>query len=240
MKYILFFATIMLLTPSLEAGNRQCRLVRKCNLFGTRTTSVTQWYTAKDGTLREKIPYREALSRSEDADDMEIALRGIREELAAAQTAAAEQEESLAAEIAGLRIQLAEQVAATAAQTARADKAEFDHKAAVTQVTSLQETHKKSEATLAQVQAQLKEATAAGAELTNQAKSLTEEREKLVAQIKTAADEINVLKQAAVKTEKVAVATDDYDADPPKEDDAEEAAAEEPPADAGEKRPAGE
>jgi chromosome segregation ATPase len=236
MKYIPFFAAIMLLIPSLEAGNKNCCRVRTCNPCGTSTASVTQWYTAKDGTLREKMPYREALSRAEDADDMEIALRGVREELTVAQTAAAEHKEALDAELAGLRKQLEEQVAATAAQTARADKAEAAHTAATAQVASLQETQKKSEATLTQ----LKEATAAEAELTSQVKSLTEEREKLAAQIKTAADEINVLKQAAAKTEKVAVATEDYDADPPKEGDAEEAPAEEPAADGGEETPAAE
>ena len=140
MKYILFFATIMLLTPSLEAGNRNCRRVRTCSPCGTKTTSVTQWYTAKDGTLREKMPYHAALSRAEDADDMEIALRGVREELTVAQTAAAEHKEALDAELAGLRKQLEEQVAATAAQTARADKAEAAHTAATAQVASLQET----------------------------------------------------------------------------------------------------
>jgi len=160
MKYILFFATIALLIPSLEGGNRNCRRVRTCSPCGTRT-------------------------------------------------AAAEQQEALDAELAGLRIQLEEQVAATAAQTVRADKAEAAHKAAVTQVASLQ--------------TQLKKASAAGAELTNQVNSLTEEREKLTAQIKT-----------------TAVATEDYEADPPKADDAEEAPAEEPSADNGEESPVAE
>jgi len=243
MKYILFFATILLLTPALEAGNRNCRLVPKCNLFGlfgTKTTSATQWYTAKDGTLREKISYRAALSRSEDADDMEIALQGIREELAATQTAAAAEKELLAAELAGLRIQLAEQVAATAAQTARADKAEAAHKSAAAQVASLEETQTNSEVTLAQVQTQLKEAKATGAELTNQVNSLAEERERLTAQINAATDKINVLEQAAVKTEKVDVATDDYEADLPQADDAEEVPAEEPSADNAEETPVAE
>ncbi len=70
MKYVSLFAAVILLTPVLEAGN--CCKVRQCKPC---RTSCTQWYKAKDGTYREMIPYREALSRAEDADDMEIELR---------------------------------------------------------------------------------------------------------------------------------------------------------------------
>jgi septal ring factor EnvC (AmiA/AmiB activator) len=93
---------------------------------------------------------------------------------------------------------------------------------------------------LAQVQTQLKEAKATGAELTNQVNSLAEERERLTAQINAATDKINVLEQAAVKTEKVDVATDDYEADLPQADDAEEVPAEEPSADNAEETPVAE
>ena len=43
-----------------------------------------EWYKAKDGSLREKPEYWAAVSRAEDADDMEIVLRGVQQELVAA------------------------------------------------------------------------------------------------------------------------------------------------------------
>ncbi len=225
MKYISFFAAIMLLTPTLEAGSKNCCRVQKCNPCGTG--SITRWYKAKDGTLREMIPYREALSRAEDADDMEITLRGVRKELSAAQSTAAEEKDALNSELVALRKQLEDQIAATAVQKDRADKAEVAHRAATTQVAQLQEDQKKSQATLAVVEADLKEAKAAGTKLSNQAKSLSAENEKLTAQLKTATSEIDVLKQAADKSEKVVVATEDYDADPPTDSNADEDAPEE-------------
>ena len=53
---------------------------------GSQTCSSTRWYKAKDGTFREMMPYTAALSRAEDADDMEIQLRGVHEELATVKT----------------------------------------------------------------------------------------------------------------------------------------------------------
>lgn len=217
MKYLPLFAAALLLTPTLEAGSSKCCKVRKCNPCGN---SCTRWYKAKDGTYREMIPYREALSRAEDADDMEIELRGVREELAAAQEAAAAEKSALDAELASLRKQLEEQVAATAAEKTRADSAEAAHKEAATQVAQLQESQQKAEAAAADLQKQLGEAVAARDNLQKQVGDLQ-------AKVASGDQEIQRLKQEAVENKKVAVATEDYDADPPKDEDGEEAPAEE-------------
>ena len=216
MKSILFLATAILLTPAVEGGTKNCCQVRKCNPCGYATTGATQWYTAKDGTLREKMPYRAALSRAEDADDMEIELRGVREELTAVQQAAAEKQEALTAELAALREQLAEQLAAATAQQDRAEKAEAAQQAAAAQLIELQTT---SEAELTQVRTELQEAVAARDELASQVKTMAEQQEKLTADVTAANSEIERLEQEAVKNKKVAVVTKDYDSDPPKNDD---------------------
>lgn len=201
MKYLPLFAAVLLLTPTLEAGSKSCCQVRRCNPCGS---SGTRWYKAKDGTYREMMPYREALSRAEDADDMEIELRGVREELTAAQEAAASEKEALQAELAALKKQLEDQVAATAAEKARADKADA-------QVAQLQESQKKAEAAAADLQKQLNEAVAAKDEALKQ---VTE----LAARVENDGKEIERLKQEALESKKVAVATEDYDADPAGDD----------------------
>lgn len=220
MKSIPFLAVALLITAAPVASAKDCCRQRRCQPCGGNRVAAVQWYKAKDGTLREKIPYMRALSRAEDADDMEIALRGVEEELAAATEAATAQ----AAEIAALKKQLEEQVAATAAATDRATRAE----AKVAEVTASLE---KSVAEAGAAATARDEAKAALAKANEQVSQLTAEKEKLAAEISNTTGEIERLKQEAVESKKVAVATEDYDADPPKGDDSkEEAPAEEEPA----------
>lgn len=229
MKYVSLFAAAVLLTTTVEAGSGNCCQVRSCNPCGS-SQRVTRWYKAKDGTLREMIPYRQALSRAEDADDMEIALRGAQEELASVQEAATAAQEDLKAQLAALQQQLEQQVAATASEKARADKAEAAHQAAATQVAQLQETQKQSAEALTAAQAELTKATAAQEELSAKVASLTKERDALTAQVSTATSEIERLKQEAAKNEEVAIATEKYNEDPSDDEAADDdAPAEEQP-----------
>ncbi|MCA9060458.1 MAG: hypothetical protein KDA85_18235 [Planctomycetaceae bacterium] len=79
------------LSPLAQAGKSNCCTVKTpCVSSSTNcqtSCSTTRWYKAKDGTLREMLPYMTALSRAEDADDLEIELRGVQEELVASQQA---------------------------------------------------------------------------------------------------------------------------------------------------------
>jgi chromosome segregation ATPase len=220
MKSISFLAVALLITAAPLASAKDCCGQSRCQPCGGNRVIATQWYKAKDGTLREKVPYWQALSRAEDADDMEIELRGVQEELAAATETATTQD----AEIAALRQQLEEQVAATAAATERANKAE----ASVAELTAALE---KSVAEAGAAATARDEAKAALAMATEQVSNLTAEREKMVAEIANATSEIERLKQEAVESKKVAVATEDYDADPQEGDEPkEETPVEEEPA----------
>ena len=113
------FLIALLVTVSPAFAGKTCRKIFRpsCTSNGQRTA---QWYRAKDGTCRKKIPYREALSRAEDADKMEIELGSVRAQL---ETVSSESD-SLRAEIAALKTQLEEQATTLASQTARADLAE--------------------------------------------------------------------------------------------------------------------
>ena len=96
MKKLLASLTLSVLAAgALEAGEKGCFLFpkKKC----ATTATAKQWYRAKDGTYREMIPYAKALSRAEDADDMEIALLKTEADLAASKAAADKTNEELAA-----------------------------------------------------------------------------------------------------------------------------------------------
>ncbi len=102
-----------------------------CNTTCKPGCSTVRWYKAKDGTYREMMPYAKALSRAEDADDMEPVLKKTQADLAAANDQVAQtkaESDKLKAEletqIAELQKQLEASRAATVAQTERADKAE--------------------------------------------------------------------------------------------------------------------
>ncbi|MGV2338914.1 MAG UNVERIFIED_CONTAM: hypothetical protein LVR18_34490 [Planctomycetaceae bacterium] len=75
MKKILLSAVLLASACSAaDAGDS-----RGCFLFGRRTkTTTTQWYRAKDGTVRKMLPYWDAMHRAEDADKLETELQKSR------------------------------------------------------------------------------------------------------------------------------------------------------------------
>ncbi len=221
MKTLPVLTAALLLTPALHAGTTPCCQVGVCNPCGSGTT-VTQWYSAKDGTLREKIPYHAALSRAEDADDLEWELRSVREKLTELRQAAAEQHEAaavekdaLAAELAALRQQLEQQVAATTAEQERADRAEAAQQAVAAQLEQLQ---KSSESELSQLRTQLQAADTAREDLAAQVKTLSDERGTLTTQLSTARSELEQLQQEALRNRKVAVVAESEPAEQPNDD----------------------
>ena len=118
--------------------------------------SSVRWYKAKDGTYREMMPYAKALSRAEDADDMEPVLKKIQADLTAANDVVAQtraESEKLKvemeAQIAELQKQLEAQKAMTVAQADRAEKAEAAHKRCIEDVASLRDEGKKKDEALA-------------------------------------------------------------------------------------------
>ena len=210
---LLAAAILMSSLPSVSAAD--CCRPQRCQPCGT--ASATQWYTAKDGTLREKMPYRQALSRAEDADDMEIELRGVREELTAAQEASTQATEAHATELAALRKQLEEQVAATKAANDRAATAEAANAAAESKVAELTAALEQSKSQAAAVTAERDAAKAEVATAATQIKELTAERDKLLDDLKNANGEIERLKQEAAESKKAALESEDA-ADEPSDD----------------------
>jgi len=221
MKKLLASLTLAVLAaPGVDARDNGCFLFpkKKC------TTTTVQWYKAKDGTYREMIPYARALSRAEDADDMEIALRKSEEELTAVKTTAektsadlvttrqelestqaemAKLKAAMEAQVAELKKQIAAEQQAAAGQKDRADKAEAAHKTAVGQLATLRESAVKSEETQAQI---LKDLAAAAQErdtLKIQVNDVQKAQAAAEAAAKTAQEELEQLKKAVEEGKKV-------------------------------------
>ena len=230
MKKLIASLTLAVIAPAVEAGDNGCFLFpkKKC------TTTTTQWYKAKDGTYREMMPYAKALSRAEDADDMEIALRKTQEELAASSAAAEKTTAELAAtrqelsntqaemaklkaameaQVAELKKQLAAETQSVASQKDRADKAEAAHKTAVSQLATLRESAVKSEETQAQT---LKDLAAAAQErdaLKIQVNDVQKAQAAAEAAAKKAQEELDQLKKAVEEGKKVETPADDAPGD---------------------------
>jgi hypothetical protein len=156
-----------------EATHRQCRVVTDPSCCQPRTDHCStsgggsnRWYKAKDGTFREMMNYRDALSRAEDADDMEIQLRGIQAELVSAkagietmQSDTAKLKADLESQIASLQQQLEAERQTVVAQKERGDKAEAAHKQCIEQIASLRDAGRKSDETLKATQSELSRTT---------------------------------------------------------------------------------
>ena len=83
----LIAAAVLVVSPAMAGKSKTCTTTRVCSTSKSNNCSpcnsrTTQWYKAKDGTYCEMLPYWDALSRAEDADDMEIELKATQEELA--------------------------------------------------------------------------------------------------------------------------------------------------------------
>lgn len=239
MKKILLSAVLLASACSAaDAGDS-----KGCFLFGRRTkTTTTQWYRAKDGTVRKMLPYWDAMHRAEDADKLEAELQKSQTDLAAAQTAAAQTATELAAaksqaatlqqELEAVRAQLAQLKSASETQSAelkkqidsektavatqkeRADKAENAHKTAVGQVASLREEAVRQAETLTGVRTELKNT----AEERDALKVRNEELQKAVTAAETAAkqarEELEALKKTVAENKQAA---EPLPGDPPKE-----------------------
>ena len=149
---LLSMIVVLACSASAEAGHKSSC----CKPKSGNCCQTTRWYKAKDGTFREMVPYMTALSRAEDADDLEIVLKRTREELSAAK-AASETEKAEAdasrtaieAQIAELQKQLDVEKQLTASQRERADNAEAAHKLCIENVAQLRDEAKKNEENLA-------------------------------------------------------------------------------------------
>lgn len=230
MKKILLSAVLLASTCSFA----DARDTKGCFLFARRTkTTTTQWYRAKDGTVRKMLPYWDAMHRAEDADKLETELQQARTELAAAKT----QAEALQKELEAARAQLAQlktssetqsaelkkqidsEKTAAASQKERADKAENAHKTAIGQVATLREEALRQAESLTGVRTELK----ATAEERDALKVRSEELQKAVTAAETAAkqarEELEALKKTVEENKK---ADETKPADPPQEGTTEE------------------
>ena len=208
---------------------------------GGRTSGSTCWYKAKDGTFREMMPYTEALSRAEDADDMEIQLKGVQAELATAttnietvQADAAKLKTELESQIAALTQQLESERQTVATQKERADKAEAAHKQCIEQIASLRESGTKSEESLKAVQVDLRKSVeerdslkTGRAELEQKLTDMTAAKISAEEAAKVGQQELEKLKQEAAEAKKAAVETENEEKGEAKPD------AEKPAADGG-------
>ena len=228
-----------------EAGNRSsaCQNEQAC----CSPCQTTRWYKAKDGTYREMMPYMKALSRSEDADDMEPVLKKTQEELA---TAAADVE-AIKAELAQMKAAMEAQLAEVSAQRdaekqnvasqqERGDKAEAAHKLCIEQISQLRDEAKKNEEALASAQGELKTVTeerdslkTGHADLEKQVSELTAAREAAEGARKKAEEELEKAKQEAAESKKAAVEGEPAE----KEGDDPKAGDEKPPEPNGEPAP---
>lgn len=211
--YTVLSATI-LLSATIEAGQKNCSQSACCN-----PCSTTQWYKAKDGTYREMLPYAKALSRAEDADDMEPVLKKAQADLTAAneQIAAIRSESEkikaeLEAQVAELRQQLDAEKQSVAALKDRVNKAEEAHKLCIEQVAQLKDDGKKKEEVLATAKADLTKVSeerdslkAATADLEKQVSALTDAKNGLEEKLKAAQAELEKVKQEAAESKKAQV-----------------------------------
>ena len=231
-----------------EATHRQCRVVADPSCCQPRTDHCStsgggsnRWYKAKDGTFREMMNYRDALSRAEDADDMEIQLRGIQAELVSAkagietmQSDTAKLKADLESQIASLQQQLEAERQTVVAQKERGDKAEAAHKQCIEQIASLRDAGRKSDETLKATQSELSRTTeerdnlkAARADLELKLSEMTAAKVSAEDAARVSQQELEKLKHDAAESKKSAVETDD------KAEESPEPGAEKPATDGG-------
>ena len=253
MKRLLIIASLMSSCSMVaEAGNRSCCQTAQKNCCSTACCSTTsgcstQWYKAKDGTFREMVPYMEALSRAEDADDMEIKLKGVQQQFEAASA----ESEAIKAETAKLKAEMETQIAelkqqldaerqAVAAQKDRGDKAEAAHKQAVEQVAMLRDSEKKNEESRKAGETEFKKVSeerdglkVAKADLEKALSEMTAARTSVEEAAKATQQELAKLKQEAAEAKKAKVEEEPAPEDAPKPDDAPKSDEEKPATDGG-------
>ena len=211
----LILVIVFACSASAEAGHKSSC----CKPTAGNCCQTTRWYKAKDGTFREMVPYMTALSRAEDADDLEIVLKNTREELLAAKTASeaakAEADASrtaMEAQIAELQKQLDVERQLTTSQRERADNAEVAHKLCIENVAQLRDEAKRNEENLASAKKELKSATeerdslkTASADLEKQVSDLNAAKTAADESLKSAEQELERMKQEAAESKKAEV-----------------------------------
>ncbi|MEI6539699.1 MAG: hypothetical protein WCO86_09260 [Planctomycetota bacterium] len=219
-----------------EAGLRGSRLSGNSNCSPTtsrgNTCATTRWYKAKDGTCREMLPYAKALSRAEDADDMEIELENTQSELAtvktsieAVQSEAAKLQAAMQSQIAELTQQLEAERQTVSVQKERGDKAEASHKQSVDQIANLRDAAKKMEESVQAVQAEIKKTTEerdslkiARAELEQKLTDMTAAKTAAEAAALLNQQELEKFKQEAAESKKAAIEAEEKAKDEVKPD----------------------
>jgi chorismate mutase len=203
----------LVISSEVSAGRRSSKACRPvtCTTTTACATSSVQWYKAKDGTYREKLPYMTALSRAEDADDLEIELRETEEELASVRAAAEDEKAKLLAELEQMRAAVAQANAKADEEGKRAAMAEAAHKQSVEQLADLRDEQERSSRQLEQTREELKQtqqklvaAEAERKELADEVAALKQAKEAA----ESTPEEPEAPKQEAVQTDKPAVKDD--------------------------------
>jgi chromosome segregation ATPase len=214
MKNLLcILSVVALLGAPAQAGHRNGSSKACCSPCQTR------WYKAKDGTYREMLPYAKALSRAEDADDMEPVLKQAQadlvtanEQIEAIRSEAAKAKAELESQLAVLRNQMEAEQQNVVSQKERADKAEAAHKACIEQVAQLREEAKKKDEALASAKSELNTVTedrnrlkTANTDLEKQVSDLNAARTAAEEALKKAQEELAKAKQEATESKKAKV-----------------------------------
>jgi len=233
--FTLCVAMVFGLTAEASKHSGSCKDEKAC----CSPCQTTRWYKAKDGTYREMMPYMKALSRAEDADDMEPVLKQTQEELLAARAdiesikaQAAQVQANLEAQLADLKSQLDSEKQNVASQKERGDNAEAAHKQSVEQLSQLRDAAKKGEESLAAARAELKTVSeerddlkASGVALEKQVAELTAAKEAAEGARKKAEEDLEKVKQEAAESKKAEVQEESA----PKDTNDDNAGGEKPP-----------
>lgn len=214
---VITFCVALVFGATAEAGkcSSACQNKQAC----CSTCQTTRWYKAKDGTYREMMPYMKALSRAEDADDMEPVLKKTQEELAATRAdveavkaEAAQTKAAIEAQLAEVRAQLEVEKQSVASQKERGDKAEAAHKLCIEQISQLRDEAGKNEEALTAAKGELKTVTeerdslkTGKADLEKQVSELTAAKEAAEDARKKAEEELEKAKQEAAESKKAVV-----------------------------------
>ena len=220
MKRLLFGMIVVFCSRELMAAGKSARCCPKpsagCATSAVACTSRVEWYQAKDGTFREKLPYWTALSRAEDADDLEIRLRTVETEMAgtqaesrALQQAAESQRAELESQLAELKQQLSAERELVAGQKKRLEDSEAARSQAAEQIVVLTTAGKQAESELSNARRELQTVAAerdalrtSSAELQKTVTELSAARNAAAAALVAAQDEMSRLRQAAAVTKK--------------------------------------
>ncbi|MFN9718337.1 MAG: hypothetical protein ACK58L_06575 [Planctomycetota bacterium] len=233
-----FLISVALSAPAI--ADKPCQ--GSCKTTCQPGCSTVRWYKAKDGTYREMMPYAKALSRAEDADDMEPVLKKAQADLTAANEQLAQvraesekMKAELEARLADLEKQLEASKGATVAQMERADKAEAAHKKCIEEVASLRDEGKKKDELIAMVRGEFKTVSADRDSMKSANDKLSSDKSGLEKQVtdlttsknaadealKKAQEEIEKLKQEAADLKKARIEEDaSKEGDAPKEGEA--------------------